>query len=86
MRQSREYGGLGLTQGERRSVRSRSGHVQGAFNETDAKPSSLICVSLQCTAWQDPLEKERLPTPAFWSGEFHGLFSPWDGKESDTTE
>ena len=25
-------------------------------------------------------------TPVFWSGEFHGLYSPWGHKESDTTE
>ena len=25
-------------------------------------------------------------TPVFWPGEFHGLYSPWGGKESDTTE
>ena len=36
--------------------------------------------------WEDPLEKERLPTPVFWPGEFHGLYSPWGHKESDTTE
>ena len=29
---------------------------------------------------------ERLPTPVFWPGEFHGLSSPWGHKESDTTE
>ena len=34
----------------------------------------------------DPLEKERLPTPVFWPGEFHGLYGPWGHKESDTTE
>ena len=33
-----------------------------------------------------PWERERLPTPVFWPGEFHGLYSPWDCKESDTTE
>ena len=27
-----------------------------------------------------------LPTPVFWPGEFHGLYSPWGHKESDTTE
>ena len=21
--------------------------------------------------------RERLPTPVFWPGEFHGLYSPW---------
>ena len=30
--------------------------------------------------------RERLPTPVFWPGEFHGLYSPWGHKESDTTE
>ena len=29
---------------------------------------------------------ERLPTPVFWPGEFHGLYSPWGRKESDMTE
>ena len=36
--------------------------------------------------WEDLLEEERLPTPVFWPGEFHGLYSPWGCKESDTTE
>ena len=27
-----------------------------------------------------------LPSPVFWPGEFHGLYSAWDGKEVDTTE
>ena len=30
--------------------------------------------------------EERLPTPVFWPGEFHGLYSPWGHKKSDTTE
>ena len=30
--------------------------------------------------------KGYLPTPVFWPGEFHGLYSPWGCKESDTTE
>ena len=33
-----------------------------------------------------PWRSERLPTPVFWPGEFHGIYSPWDCKESDTTE
>ena len=33
-----------------------------------------------------PQRRERLPTPVFWPGEFHGLYSPWGHKESDTTE
>ena len=30
--------------------------------------------------------RKRLPTPVFWPGVFHGLYSPWRCKESDTTE
>ena len=33
-----------------------------------------------------PWRRERLPTPVFWPGEFHGLYSPWGHKESDMTE
>ena len=33
-----------------------------------------------------PWRRDRLPTPVFWPGEFHGLYSPWGHKESDTTE
>ena len=32
--------------------------------------------------WEDPLEKEKLPTPVF----LPGMFSPWGHKESDMTE
>ena len=30
--------------------------------------------------WEDPWRRERLPTPVFWPGEFHGLYSPWGVK------
>ena len=33
-----------------------------------------------------PWRRKRLPTPVFWPGEVHGLYSPWGLKESDTTE
>ena len=33
-----------------------------------------------------PWRRERLPTPVFWPGEFHGLYSPWGGKELDMAE
>ena len=33
-----------------------------------------------------PWRRERVPIPVFWPGEFHGLYSPWDCKESDMTE
>ena len=31
-------------------------------------------------------EGKGYPTPVFWPGEFHGLYSPWGCKESDMTE
>ena len=30
--------------------------------------------------------RERLPTPVFWPGEFHGLYGLQGRKELDTTE
>ena len=33
-----------------------------------------------------PWRTERLPTPVFWPGEFHGLYSSWGCKELETTE
>ena len=33
-----------------------------------------------------PWRRERLPTPVFWPGELHGLYSPWGHKGSDMTE
>ena len=40
---------------------------------------------------EDPLEKERQPTPVLLPGKSHGQrsvvsYSPWGHKESDTTE
>ena len=34
--------------------------------------------------WKDPLKKGKVTH--FWPGKFHGLYSPWGHKESDTTE
>ena len=35
---------------------------------------------------KSPRRRERLPTPVFWPGEFHGLFRPWGREELDTTD
>ena len=42
--------------------------------------------SILSLGWEDPREKERLPTPVFWPREFHGLYSPWGRKEANTTK
>ena len=36
---------------------------------------------VQFLGWEDPLRRERLPSPVFWPEEFHGLYSPWSHKE-----
>ena len=33
-----------------------------------------------------PWRKTWQPTPVFWPGKFHGLYSPWGRKESDMAE
>ena len=33
-----------------------------------------------------PWRREQLPTPGFWPGIFHGLYSPWGHKELGTTK
>ena len=33
-----------------------------------------------------PWRWEQLPTPVFWLGKLHGIYSPWGRKELDTTE
>ena len=32
---------------------------------------------------RSPGEGERLPTPVFWPGEFHGLYRPWGYNSMD---
>ena len=75
-----------------RISRRKSGTIGAAF-------FSQLCNCLALTYFWYPLWKcwflgvgkipwrrERLPTPGFWPGEFHGLYRPWCRKESDTTE
>ena len=35
---------------------------------------------------EDPLEKGKATNSSIWPGEFHGLYSPWGRKQSDTIE
>ena len=32
---------------------------------------------VQSLGWEDPWRGEGLPTPVFWPGGFHGVYSPW---------
>ena len=36
-------------------------------------PPAMQATWVQSLGWEDPWRRERLPTPVFWSGEFHGL-------------
>ena len=52
----------------------------------------MVRICLQCRrprfdSWvgKIPWKREWLPTPVFWPGEFHGLYSPWGHKELDAT-
>ena len=58
--------------------------------------AQLVKIHLQCRrprfdpwvqslGWEDPLEKGKATSPVFWPGEFHGLYGPWDSKQSHTT-
>ena len=51
-------------------------------------PGGLQCGRPGFDPWvgKIPWRREWLPTPVFWPGESHGLYSPWGCKESDTTE
>ena len=57
-------------------------------------PVCLGCLpstSHRSLGWEGPLEKERLPTPIFMPGEFHGHgslvgYSPWGHKELGMTK
>ena len=57
---------------------------------TDSMDMSLSRIHLQFRtpgfdSWvrDIPWRRERLPSPVFWPGEFHGLYSPWGHEESD---
>ena len=54
--------------------------------------AQLVKICLQCwrpgfSPWvgKIPWRREGLPTPVFWPGIFHGLYSPWGHKELDMT-
>ena len=46
-------------------------------------PPAMQETWVQSLGWEDPWRREQLPTPVFWPGEFHGLYSPWSRKQSD---
>ena len=72
-------------------VRTRS--FQGISPVWPAFPGKVIklffSTSLKTLSLRFNLLSEyrgKVPNLAFWPGEHHGLYSPWDHKELDTTE
>ena len=55
---------------------------------SDSKESTCNARETGFDPWVGKIPQRRrwLPTPVFWPGEFHGLYSPWGRKESDRTE
>ena len=52
---------------------------------------AMLGTWVQSLGWEDSLEKGTATTPVFLPGKFHGQrrlvgYSPWDCKQSDTTE
>ena len=62
--------------------------IMGFPHSSDGKESACKAgdPNLIPGSGRSPGEGKRLPTPVYWPGEFHGLYSPWGHKESDTTE
>ena len=40
-------------------------------------PPAMWETWVRSLGWEDIWRWELLPTPVFWPGEFHGLYSPW---------
>ena len=66
---------------------SGSGRSPGEGSGYPLQYSWVSLVTQLSMGWEDPLETGKaIPTLVFWPGEFHGLYSPWGHKESETTE
>ena len=56
-------------------TRPNLGSSAGKESACNARDPSLIP-----GLGRSPGEGNKLPTPVFWPGEFHGLYSPWGCK------
>ena len=75
----------GLSSSSSRRYPVSSGGSDGKESACNAREPGSI------PGWEDPLEKEWLPTPVFLPGESHGQnslmgYNPWGHQESDMTE
>ena len=63
-----------------------SSHWVSLVAQLVKNPPTMWVPWVRSLGWEVPWRRERLPTPVFWPEEFHGLYSPWGRKESNTTE
>ena len=76
-------GGPGLISGSGRSPGEGIGFPDGSAGKKSAYNAGDL--GLIPGLGRSPEEGNGYPL-VFWPGEFHGLYSPWGHKESDTTE
>ena len=74
----RDFGGVGWEVGERLKREWIYVYVQLIHVLKPTQQHKAIILQLR--------RREKLPTPVFWPGKFHGLYRPWGHKESDATE
>ena len=82
-------GDPGSILGSERSTGEGIGYpLQYSWASLVAQLVKKLPVTWKFTLWfgKIPWRRERLPTPVFWPGEFHGRYSPRGCKEPDTTE
>ena len=63
-------------------------YIRNFFDSSVGKESTCNAGDPSSNSWVRKIHcrRDRLPTSVFWPGEFHGLYSLWGLKESDTTE
>ena len=68
------------------NLEDSASHPVSLIAQLVKNPPAMQETPVHFLGWKIHWRRERLPTPAFWPREFHGLYSSWSCKESDTTE
>ena len=72
-----------LIPGSRRSTGEGKGYtLQYSWASREAQLVKNPPAKWETWVGKIPWRRESLPTPVFWPGEFHGLYSPWGPKDS----
>ena len=80
-------GDTGLIPGSGRSAGEGIGYpLQYSWASLVAQLVKNLPAMQETQVGKIPWRRERLSTPVFWPGEFHGLYNPWVCKESNATE